>query len=83
MSYIATVFQVMIASPSDVPKERQIIREILHNWNTMHSFEKKVVLMPAGWETHAAPSMGDRPQEIINKQVLHDFRLSIIYRAFK
>ena len=33
--------------------------------------------MPAGWETHAAPSMGDRPQEIINKQVLDNCDLLI------
>lgn len=26
--------------------------------------------MPIGWETHSTPTMGDRPQAIINKQVL-------------
>ena len=28
------------------------------------------MLLPVGWETHATPAMGDRPQAIINKQIL-------------
>jgi len=33
--------------------------------------------MPVGWETHSAPLMGERPQEIINKQVLENSDLLI------
>ncbi len=33
----------------------------------MHSEDKSVVLMPVGWDTHAAPQMGARPQALINK----------------
>ena len=28
--------------------------------------------MPVGWESHSSPEMGNRPQAIINKQVLKD-----------
>ena len=68
--YRARVFKVMIASPGDVATERQLIRDVVHEWNAVHSEDKGVVLMPVGWETHAQPVMGDRPQVIINKQVL-------------
>lgn len=60
----------MIASPTDVSKERQLVREVIQSWNAVHAEDKKIVIMPVGWETHASPQMGERPQAIINKQVL-------------
>jgi len=77
MSYKAKVIEVMIATPSDVAKERQVIGDIVYEWNFVHSEDKDLVLLPVGWESHAAPSMGDRPQAIINKQVLKNCDLLI------
>lgn len=70
MTYSATAVKVMIASPSDVPVERQLIREVVYEWNAINSEDRGIVLMPVGWETHSSPNLGERPQEIINKQVL-------------
>lgn len=77
MSYAATVFKVMIASPGDVSAERAIVRELLSEWNVVHSDKAKTVLLPIGWETHSVPEMGDRPQSIINKQILKDCDLLV------
>lgn len=77
MPYQATVFRVMIASPSDVENERRLIPEVLQEWNSVNSFEKRIVLIPMRWETDSAPIMGNRPQEIINKQVLKDCDLLV------
>ncbi|HKQ36500.1 MAG TPA: DUF4062 domain-containing protein, partial [Verrucomicrobiae bacterium] len=77
MPYDAVVFRVMIASPSDVRVERDLIRDILAEWNAIHSSSRKVVLLPVGWETHASPTMGERPQAVINKQVLKDCDLLV------
>ena len=70
MSYDARVFNVMIASPSDVASERSIVREAIYEWNAIHSEEKSMVLLPVGWESHTSPEMGDRAQAIINKQTV-------------
>lgn len=70
MSYTAKVFNVMIASPSDVVRERLIIRDAIHEWNTLQAERESCVLLPMDWESHAAPLMGDRPQGIINEQLL-------------
>lgn len=70
MSYKATIFNIMIASPSDVETERSIIREVIYEWNAIHSHTRKIVLLPVGWETHASPEMGSPPQSIINGQLL-------------
>lgn len=77
MSFQATAYSVMIASPSDVQVERNIVREVVHEWNGVNSSSRKTVLLPVGWETHSTPLMGDRPQSIINWQVLQDSDLLI------
>ena len=70
MPFSATVFNVLIASPSDVPAEREAIAMSLHEWNALNSQETGNVLLPVMWESHSAPAMGDRPQGIINDQVV-------------
>ena len=70
MSYDARVFNVMIASPSDVASEREIVREVIYEWNAVHSERENIVLLPVGWESHSSPEMGARPQAIINRQTL-------------
>jgi hypothetical protein len=77
MSYRADVYKVMIASPNDVPEERQLVRQVIHEWNSVHSEDRGIVLMPIGWETHSSPEMGDRAQAILNKQVLKNCDLLV------
>lgn len=72
MAYSATVFNVLIASPSDVNEEREAIAQTLHDWNSLNSLETGKVLLPVRWESHSAPAMGERPQGIINNQVVRD-----------
>lgn len=70
MSYVSKIFNVMIASPGDVASERSIIRDVIYEWNAVHSRAREIVLLPIGWESHSSPEMGSSPQEIINNQVL-------------
>lgn len=77
MSFQATVFNVMIASPSDVPVEREIVREIVYEWNAEHADERGIVLLPVGWETHSAPDSSGPAQSVINRQVLENSDLLV------
>ncbi len=70
MSYSASTFSVMIASPGDVASERAIVRDVVYEWNAVNANSRKVVLLPVGWETHSSPEMGATAQTIINRQVL-------------
>lgn len=70
MSYVATTFNVMIASPGDVASERAIVRDVVYEWNAVHSNTRKIVLLPIGWESHSSPETGATPQGIINNQIL-------------
>lgn len=70
MSYEATVINVMIAGPSDVAIERKMLKEVVQEWNSINSEDKRIVLMPTSWDTHSSPKMGERAQVVINEQVL-------------
>jgi hypothetical protein len=76
-AYTATAVKVMIASPGDVAQARRIVRDVIDEWNAINAEDRKIVLMPVGWETHASPEMGDRPQAIINGQILKDSDLLV------
>ena len=77
MTYDATVIKAFIASPSDVGEERTVARDVINEWNAVHSEDKALVLLPVGWDTHAAPEMGERAQEIINRQLLRSCDLLV------
>ena len=72
MARAAIVLRVLIASPSGVSDERDIIRNAIHEWNAVHSLTQQIVLEPLRWETHSYPASGERPQGIINKQIVAD-----------
>jgi hypothetical protein len=75
--FSATVITVMIASPGDVQQEREAIRGVIHEWNAIHARDRKVVLLPTAWETNSAPSMDDRAQGVLNKQLLSNCDLLV------
>lgn len=77
MAYKATVVPIMIASPGDVIEERDVIRNVVHDWNDVNAQRSKVMLAALGWDSHSSPELGARPQELINKRVLADCDLLI------
>jgi hypothetical protein len=72
MARAAIVLSVLISSPSDVLAETATIRSAIYDWNSSYSRELGIVLEPIHWQTHAYPESGDRPQAILNKQVVDE-----------
>ena len=70
MTFQAEVVRVLIASPGDTGQARVLLRDVLQEWNSLHAEDSKVMLLPVMWERDATPEMGDRPQGIINKQLV-------------
>jgi hypothetical protein len=77
MPFTAIVHRVMIASPGDVQRERDTVRDVLDEWNSVNGAHRGLLLLPLGWETDIAPEMGDEPQKIINKRILKDADLLV------
>jgi hypothetical protein len=66
------VLNVLIASPSDVSEEREAVVEAIHDWNAPHARPDtlNILLNPIRWETHSYPESGDRPQALLNRQIV-------------
>jgi hypothetical protein len=77
LSFSSTTYWVLIASPSNMPEERQIATEVTNDWNALHASDEGVVLLPVRWETHAMPETGVRPQDAINRQLVAECDLLI------
>lgn len=75
----AIVLNVLVASPSDVSEERDIVTSAVHAWNAAHYATTGIMLNPIRWETHSFPASGDRPQAIVNRQIVDegDFLIGI------
>jgi len=73
----AKVYKVLIASPGDVIEERMAISDVISEWNNLHSENNNVVLLPVKWETHSAPLMGNRPQGVINNQIVQTCDMAV------
>src|SRR5271157_4965996 len=65
-------YEVLIASPSDVASERHIVAEVVADWNSAHARTTGIVLQSRRWELNAVPQMGERPQALINKQLVEE-----------
>ncbi len=68
----STIYRVLIASPSDVFEEREAVQNVIYNWNSSNSVDMSIMFEPVLWETHVNPELGDRPQSIINRQIVND-----------
>ncbi|GBF72372.1 hypothetical protein PA598K_00621 [Paenibacillus sp. 598K] len=77
MTFKADVYRILIASPGDVGTDRDIIPAVISEWNDLRASQSNVVILPVRWETHSAPLLGDRPQEVINQQLVKDCDLLV------
>lgn len=46
------------------------MRDVIHEWNAIHSSSRSILFQPIGWETHSHPSMEGRAQGVLNDQIL-------------
>jgi Domain of unknown function (DUF4062) len=77
----ATVFEIFIASPGDAKVERDIVSDVVDEWNAIHYRSLSDILHAVRWESHSHPQLGDRAQSIINKTLLKN--ADIVVAIFK
>lgn len=72
MSFKAEVLRVLIASPSDVQKERDEIETAIFEWNTRFAEDMQIILLPSRWEKDVVPAYGGTDaQQVINEQLVN------------
>jgi hypothetical protein len=77
LAFSANVLQILVASPGDVGDERDVIPEVINEWNAVSARQTNSILMPVKWETHSAPLLGNRPQAVINQQLVTECDLLV------
>ena len=60
----------MIGAPSEIKEEVQIAKDVINEWNYVHTELHHKVLLPLHWSISAYPNSGKHPQKIINEQVV-------------
>lgn len=70
MPFDAQVLKVMIASPGDVLAERDMIRGVLDQWNSVNAELRKQVLFAVGSNSPAATQSAEAPRPFLNREVL-------------
>jgi hypothetical protein len=60
LGYDARVYRVTVASPAEVAVERDMVREVVHEWNAANSIARKLALLTVSWDTDAALIPGAR-----------------------
>lgn len=64
--------KLSFCGPSDVMKEIIIAQEVVKKWNLLHGEARGFWIKHQHWSSDSHPEMGDRPQAIINRQVIDD-----------
>lgn len=70
MPQLGTIYRALVASPGDCIEERKLVPGVFHRWNTAHSLARSACVLPVLWEVDAYPQLGDRPQGVINSQLI-------------
>jgi hypothetical protein len=71
------IFQIFVASPSDVAEERTILETVVTQLNQVWSTTLGITFELLKWETSVHPSFSSDPQEAINEQIAPDYDVFI------
>jgi hypothetical protein len=84
MASSVNILRVFVAAPGDIRAERDTIEAIVEDWNTHRGHSALTRLEMVWWRNSARPEMGNRPQALINDQVLDDadFVVGVFWSRF-
>ena len=78
MSHQALVLRLLISAPGDIPSESiTVIRKTISQWNFSHGEQLGIIVLPISWTEHAVAEFGDRPQELLNQQIVKEADLAV------
>jgi len=79
-----TQYELLISCPGDVKKEVELIKEVVHKFNSEFSKTLGIMIQERHWVKDSYPASGDKPQEILNKQFINecDAAVAIFWTRF-
>ena len=71
MAYPTLALHLLISAPGDVPlADMAVIRKTISQWNLNLGRHVGLTVLPVSWTEHAVAEFGERPQEILNHQIM-------------
>lgn len=78
MAYSALVLKLLVSAPSDVSDaDMATIRKAISQWNHNFGHTVGLAVLPISWSEHAAAEFGDRPQALLNDQLVNQSDMAI------
>lgn len=76
--------KIVFCGPGDVAKELDIAAKVVDEWNRNHFDSLNCGLKLLNWKTDAAPSMAERGQAVINRELIDSAELivAVFWRRF-
>ena len=82
MAYPTLALHLLISAPGDVPvQDMATIRKTISQWDLNLGRVVGLTVLPVSWTEHAVAEFGDRPQAILNDQIVEeaDFAVALFY----
>ncbi|HWA08300.1 MAG TPA: hypothetical protein VG838_02420 [Opitutaceae bacterium] len=76
--------KLTFCGPGDVAKELALARSVIDRWNLQHGEARGFWIKVHHWSTDCHPALGDRPQAIVNGQIVDesDILVAIFWSRF-
>lgn len=79
MAYPTLALHLLISAPGDVPLEDMaVIRRTISQWNLNLGRVVGLTVLPVSWTEHAVAEFGERPQAILNHQIVEEADLAVV-----
>ena len=69
MADLVNRITIFVASPGDVAREREVVKDTIDQLNQNAMLGDSTVVQLRRWETHAWPGFGENAQSVINQQI--------------
>lgn len=67
----ATAYRLLVSAPADVSEDDvRVVTRAIERWNVLYGLGSAAVVIPATWIDHSAARYGDRPQSVLNEQLV-------------
>ncbi len=78
MAYNARTLLMLVSAPGDVPdQDMATVKRTVSQWNLNTGRPSSVVVLPVSWSEHSVAEFGERPQAVLNDQLVDESDMAL------
>ncbi len=77
MSRVVREYKILVSCPSDIKKEKNLIKKEIEDFNRINSYENNIIFRFEDWKIGTYSSMGRSSQEEINWQLVDECDMAV------